>query len=61
MLLARYSDAAAGGISFMPACYGHLTKNYKVKKIGVDEALKKFREKDGLGPADMREMQIDEI
>jgi len=61
MLLARYSDAAAGGISFMPACYGHLTKNYKVKKIGVDEALKKFREKDGPGPADMRQMQIDEI
>ena len=61
MLLARYSDAAAGGISFMPACYGHLTKNYKVKKVGVDVALQKFREKDGPGPADMRQMQIDEI
>ena len=51
----------AGGISYVPECYGRLTKTYKVKKIGVEEALKEFRKKDGSGPADMRQMQIDEI
>ena len=61
MLLARHQNIVAGGISFVPECYGRLTKNYKVKKIGVEEALKKFKKKDGLGPADMRQMQIDEI
>ena len=61
MLLARHQNTLAGGISFVPECYGKLTKTYKVKKIGVEEALKKFRKKDGPGPADMRQMQIDEI
>ena len=61
MLLARHPNIVAGGISFVPECYGRLTKNYKVKKNGVEEALKKFRKKDGPGPADMRQMQIDEI
>ena len=61
MLLARHPNIIAGGISFVPECYGRLTKNYKVKKIGVEEALKKFRKKDGPGPADMRQIQIDEI
>ena len=61
MLLARHPNIAAGGISFVPECYGRLTKIYKVKEVGVEEALKKFREKDGSGPADMRQMQIDEI
>ena len=61
MLLARHPNIVAGGISFVPECYGKLTKTYKVKKIGVEEALKKFRKKDGSGPADMRKMQIDEI
>ena len=61
MLLSRYQDIVAGGISFVPECYGRLTTKYKVKKIGVDEALKKFKEKDGSGPANMRQKQIDEI
>ncbi len=61
MLLARHQNIVAGGISFVPECYGRLTKNYKVKKVGAEEALKKFRKKDGPGPADMRQMQIDEI
>ena len=61
MLLSRYQDIVAGGISFVPECYGRLTKMYKVKKVGVEEALKKFKEKDGFGPANMRQMQIDEI
>ena len=61
MLLSRYQDIVAGGISFVPECYGRLTKTYKVKKVGVEYALKKFKEKDGTGPANMRQMQIDEI
>ena len=61
MLLSRYKDIAAGGISFVPECYGRLTKAYKVKKVGVKDALKKFEKKDGPGPANMRQMQIDEI
>ena len=61
MLLARHPNIVAGGISFVPECYGRLTKTYKVKKIGIEEALKEFRKKDGSGPADMRQMQIDEI
>ena len=61
MLLSRYKDIAAGGISFVPECYGRLTKMYKVKKVGVEEALKKFKEKDGSGPANMRQKQIEEI
>ena len=35
MLLARHPNIVAGGISFVPECYGRLTKNYNVKKIGV--------------------------
>ena len=61
MLLSRYQNIVAGGISFVPECYGRLTKAYKVKKVGVEEALKKFKEKEGSGPANMRQMQIDEI
>ena len=61
MLLSRYQDIVAGGISFVPECYGRLTKTYKVKKVGVEDSLKQFREKDGTGPANMRQMQIDEI
>ena len=61
MLLARYPNIVTGGVSFVPECYGRLTKMYKVKKVGVQEALKKFRTIDGSGPADMRQMQIDEI
>ena len=61
MLLARHPNIVAGGISFVPECYGRLTKSYKVKKIGVEEALKEFKKKNGSGPADMRQMQIDEI
>ena len=61
MLLSRYQNIVAGGISFVPECYGRLTKAYKVNKVGVEEALKKFKEKEGPGPANMRQMQINEI
>ena len=61
MLMSRYPDKVGGGISLMQACYGKLSKNYKVKKVGVEKALEKFRKKDGDGPADMRQKQLDEI
>jgi len=61
MLMSRYPDKVGGGISLHQACYGKLTKMYKVKKVGVEKALEKFRKKDGQGPADMRQKQIDEI
>ena len=61
MLTARHPDKVGGGISLMQACYGKLSKNYKVEKVGVKKALENFRKKDGSGPADMRQNQIDEI
>ena len=61
MLLSAYPEKVGGGISYMQACFGKLSKTYKVKKVGVEEALKKFKEKEGPGPANMRQMQIDEI
>ena len=61
MLLARYPDKVGGGISLMQACYGKISKDFKVKKVGIDKALEKFRKKEGSGPADMRQAQIDEI
>ena len=61
MLIARYPDKVGGGISLVPECYGKLTKNYKVEKIGAEQALENFRKNDGSGPADMRQKQVDEI
>ena len=61
MLIARYPDKVGGGISLVPECYGKLTKNYKVEKVGAEQALENFRKNDGSGPADMRQKQVDEI
>ena len=61
MLMARYPNKVGGGISLMQACYGKISKDFKVKKVGIDKALEKFRKKEGSGPADMRQAQIDEI
>ena len=61
MLMSRYPDKVGGGISLMQACYGKISKNFKAKKVGVEKALEKFRKKEGDGPADMRQKQIDEI
>ena len=61
MLMAKYPDKVGGGISLMQACYGKLSKRAKVKKVGVEKALEKFREKAGDGPADLRQDQINEI
>tara|TARA_B110000003_G_C16567802_1_gene503102 strand:- start:271 stop:1200 length:930 start_codon:yes stop_codon:yes gene_type:complete len=61
MLMARYPNKVGGGISLMPACYGKISKDFKVKKVGIDKALEKFKKKEGSGPADMRQKQINEI
>ena len=37
MFLARHSNKVGGGISYMQACYGKLTKQTKVEKIGIEE------------------------
>ena len=61
MLTSRYPDKVGGGISLMQACYGKLSKNSKVKKVGVKKALENFRKEEGDGPADMRQQQINKI
>ena len=60
MLISKYPEKVAGGISTHHACYGKLSKKYKVKKIGVDKALENFKKKRP-GPAFLRENQIKEI
>ena len=61
MLLAKYPDKVGGGIALMQACYGKISKENKVAKLGVEKALEKFRKREGSGPADLRQKQIDEI
>ena len=60
MLLAAHPDKVGGGISYMQACYGKLSKKYKVKKVGSEEALAKFAKKYP-GGAELRQRQIDNI
>tara|TARA_B100001029_G_C15042789_1_gene444871 strand:+ start:725 stop:1645 length:921 start_codon:yes stop_codon:yes gene_type:complete len=45
MFMAKYPNKIAGGISTHHACYGKLSTKYKVKKVGEEEALKKFEKK----------------
>ena len=45
MFLSKYPNKVAGGISTHPACYGKLSTKYKIKKVGVEEGLKKFAKK----------------
>ena len=61
MLMAKHPNKVAGGIVTMPACYGMITKNAKVKKVGIKKGLEKFRKEDGDGPANLRKNQINEI
>ena len=61
MLMAKHPNKVAGGIVTMPGCYGMLTENTKVKKIGVKKGLEEFRKKNGDGPANLRQNQINEI
>ena len=60
MLLSAHPEKVGGGISYMQACFGKLSKKYKVKKVGPEEALKKFAKKRP-GPAELRQRQIDNI
>ena len=60
MLISKYPDKVAGGISTHHACYGKLSKKYKVKKIGIEKALENFKKKKP-GPAVLRENQIKDI
>ena len=61
MLVSKYLDKIGGAITTMHACYGEITRDFKVKKRGIEKALEKFRKKEGDGPADLREKQINEI
>ena len=60
MLISKYPDKVAGGISTHHACYGKLSKKYKVNKVGIEKALENFKKKKP-GPAVLRENQIKEI
>jgi len=58
--MAKYPRKVAGGFTTMHACYGELSKKYKVKKVGIEKALKNFKKKRP-GPAELRKKQINEI
>ena len=60
LFFSRYPDKAGGGISYMQACFGKLSNKYKVKKVGVEKALAKFKKKYP-GPYELRERQLKEI
>jgi len=60
MLLSSYPKKVGGGISYMQACFGKLSKSYKVKKVGPEKALEKFAKKYP-GPAQLRAKQINNI
>ncbi len=60
MLLSAHPEKVGGGISYMQACFGKLSKTYKVKKVGPEKALEKFAKKYP-GPAQLRAKQINNI
>ena len=60
LFMSRYPDKVGGGISYMHACFGKLSHKYKVKKLGVEKAMEKFRKK-WKGPHDLRQKMNDEI
>ena len=60
MLLSQYPEKVGGGISYMQACFGKLSKTYKVKKVGPEKAIAKFAKKRP-GPAELRQRQINKI
>ena len=45
LFFSRYPEKAGGGIAYAPACFGKLSKKYKAKKNGVEEALAKFKKR----------------
>ena len=60
LFLSRYPEKAAGGIAYMQACFGKLSKKYKVKKVGIEAALTKFKTKKP-AQAELREKLYSEI
>jgi hypothetical protein len=60
LFMSRYPEKVGGGISYMQACFGKLSHNYKVKKVGAEKAIAKFRKKNQ-GPHDLRLKMNDEI
>ena len=60
LFMSRYPNKAGGGISYMQACFGKLSHKYKVKKLGIEKAMAKFRKKNQ-GPHDLRQKMNDEI
>jgi len=60
LFMSRHPDKAGGGISYMQACFGKLSHKYKVKKLGIEKAMAKFRKKNQ-GPHDLRQKMNDEI
>ena len=60
LFFSRYPEKAAGGIAYMQACFGKLSKKYKVKKVGIVAALAKFKDKKP-AQAELREKFYNEI
>ena len=60
LFMSRYPEAVGGGISYMQACFGKLSHRLKVKKVGIEKAMEKFKKKDQ-GPHDLRKKMNDEI
>ena len=60
MLISRYPNKIAGGISTHHACYGKLSIKYKVKKVGIEKALNNFKKKKPVASY-FREKQLKEI
>ena len=60
LFFARHSEKASGGIAYAAACFDKLSKKYKVKKVGKEAGLAKFKKKK---PAqyDLREKYNNEI
>ena len=60
LFMTRHPDKVGGGISYMQACFGKLSHRFKVKKVGIEKAMVKFKKKDP-GPHDIRQKMNDEI
>ena len=60
LFMTRHPDKVGGGISYMQACFGKLSHRFKVKKVGIEKAMVKFKKKDP-GPHDLRQKMNDEI
>ena len=45
LFMTRHPDKVGGGISYMQACFGKLSHRFKVKKVGIEKAMVKFKKK----------------